>query len=247
MPANCWRRDAAQFASYPLSFGRLVRDMRDWLARAITLEVAHGLVALAYPHRAAFAFVTPKQLPPAPAVVDRGELPAEIDSIADPGVHAEPTVWRHHVHRIAGQKHAAAPILIGHHPAPHPVSHLENSEIDVAPDGAPHLGRGVDRLRIGIGLAVDHQPPALAAVGRRQARPRAFRADDDIAPSLALVVRLPQRRRTEHHVDRAIDHQCHASRCQAPCAPCCQSRRIRPGSARAMSLACPSSRRQASL
>ena len=62
----------------------------------------------------------------------------------------------------------------------------EDLEIEVAAGGAAHFGRGIDRLRLVDLLAVDHQPPALAAVGRRQARPRTLRPDQHEAAGIAL-------------------------------------------------------------
>ncbi len=125
--------------------------------------------------------------------MDRGELPAEIDGIADAGVHAEPAVRRHHMHRVAGQQHAAAAIVIRHHATPDPVAELDDLEIGMSrPMARRTSAAGSIDFGIGVGLAVDHQPPEILAVGRRQARPRAFRTDDDVAAGLALVVLVPQ-------------------------------------------------------
>ena len=87
---------------------RLVEDRRHRPAPAIALEIAHRLVALADADRAALRLVALEQMRAAPAVMHRGELPAEIGRIADAGVHAEPAIRRHHVHGVARKEHAAA-------------------------------------------------------------------------------------------------------------------------------------------
>ena len=72
------------------------------------LEVAARLRDVAQPHRPPLGLVGGEQRRPAPAL-DRGfELPAEVDRVADAGVHAEAAGRRHQVRRVAGDENSVA-------------------------------------------------------------------------------------------------------------------------------------------
>jgi hypothetical protein len=118
------------------------------------------------------------------------------------------------VHGIARQEHAALAVAVGDHAAAHPMADREDLEIEVAAGSAAYLGGRVDRLRFVDFLAMDHQPPALPAVGRREARPWAFRPDQHEAAGIALRVDGGEVGRAQHHVDRAVDER-HAAHLDA--------------------------------
>src|SRR5690349_15085534 len=100
-----------------------------------------------------------------PPMMHGRKLPPEVHGIANTGVHAEPAIWRHHVHGIAREPHAAASIAVGDDAPARPVTELDDLERHVAPDRAAYLRHGIDRARIGVRLAVDHQAPEITSVG----------------------------------------------------------------------------------
>lgn len=74
--------------------------------------VQHGFVDHAPVHRAPFALIAFQQAIFPPALHGRGELPAEVDGIADTEVHAITAVRRMQMACIAGQKHAPIAIAL---------------------------------------------------------------------------------------------------------------------------------------
>src|SRR6516162_6503785 len=90
---------------------------------AVVEASRHFDIALA--DRTALGVVGLEQAWAAPAVHHRGELPAEIDRIANSRVHPERAGWRELVHRIAGQQDPATRIAFGHDAAPVPDAHTQ--------------------------------------------------------------------------------------------------------------------------
>ncbi len=142
---------------------------------------------------------------PTPAVVDRGEFPAEIDGIANPGVHAQTAVRRRDVHGVAREQHAAAAIVIRHHAPPDPVPELHDLERDIAADSAAQFRCGSTESGSVSGSPwIISRQRSLPSAGVRLAHAPSV-ADNHIAAGLALVVLLPQFVGAEHHVERMID------------------------------------------
>src|SRR6516225_2955503 len=97
----------------------------------------HLDVALA--DRTALGAVGFKQAWAAPAVHHRGELPAEINRIANSRVHPERAGGRELVHRIAGQQDPATRIAFGHDAAPVPDAHAQPFHVEVAAERAAQV------------------------------------------------------------------------------------------------------------
>src|SRR4051812_46833378 len=107
------------------------------------LEILHRLRARACPGRAALGLVAREQRRPAPPLVHGGELPAEIDRIADAGVHAEPAIRWHDVHGVAGEEYALAAVALGHEVAASPYAYGEDLEVEIPSHGAAHCLGGL--------------------------------------------------------------------------------------------------------
>ncbi len=69
--------------------------------------------AIAQADRTAFALVGGEQARAGKAFQRRGQLPAEVDGVADAGVHAVAAGRDVLVRRIAGQEYAATPVALG--------------------------------------------------------------------------------------------------------------------------------------
>jgi hypothetical protein len=89
---------------------------------------------------------------------------------------------------VAGDKAAAVAVALGDQFPPHPGQHAQYLEFEVAADGA--ADRGLDlfsRVFALLGSADQRKAPFVAAVDRDDCRPGAFRADENVTVSLALV------------------------------------------------------------
>ena len=94
--------------------------------------------------RLALGAVGIEQAVAAPALDHGGELPRQIDRVADAGVHAKAAGGRHDMRGVAGDKAAAVAVALGDQFAPHPRQHAQDLEFEVAADGA--ADRGLDLL-----------------------------------------------------------------------------------------------------
>jgi hypothetical protein len=109
---------------------------------------------------------------------------------------------------VAGNEAAAVAVVVGDQFAPRPRHHAQNFELEIAADGAADrgfdLGLGVFAL---LGAADDGEAPLVAAIDGDDGRPGAFRADEDVAVSLALVVQRQQMRAAEDDVGGVGQHR----------------------------------------
>src|SRR5207248_6674608 len=93
----------AELGARALALRGGVVNRREAAPRRDALEILHRLGAGTLAGRAALVLVARKQMLAAPALVHGGELPADVDRVADAGVHAEAAVGRHDMHRVARQ------------------------------------------------------------------------------------------------------------------------------------------------
>ena len=99
-------------------------------------QIAARLGDIAGADRLALDAVGIEQAVAAPAFEHGGELPGQIDRVADAGIHAEAAGRRHDVRGVAGDEAAAVAIMLGDQFAPHPRQHAQNLELEIAADGA---------------------------------------------------------------------------------------------------------------
>ena len=162
--------------------------------------------------------VAREQIRPAPALHHRGELPAEIDRIADAGVHAERAGRRELMHRVAGEKHAALGIALGHHASPRPDARAQPFDLERPADGAADQRVLVDALRRLLAVAVEHhQPPhGVDRIDDADVGPQPVAVDGEEERALRLAARAsanPARGRTDAADGRA--RPARSARCRA--------------------------------
>src|SRR5579883_598324 len=140
---------------------------------------------------------------PSPALDDGSKLPAEIDRLLEPRMHADPARRRAFMRGIACDQDTALPVAFGDEIAALPARYRERLMGEVA---AGHFAQE----RVGVfraGRIVEHgEPPQLPAVDGDELRPAAALVDQPIEPCPALVVKVRERRRAEVDVDAARDH-----------------------------------------
>ena len=71
---------------------------------------------------------------------DGRELPAQVDGIADAGVHAQAPGWDHQVRRIAGDEDASASVVLGHQQVHGPFADMQDLDFHVGPGQPTHRG-----------------------------------------------------------------------------------------------------------
>src|SRR5262249_52754655 len=152
-------------------------------------------------HRPALGFERVEQVRTAPAFLDRGELPRQVDRIADTGVHAKAAGGRHHVRGVAEDKAPAVAVTIRHQLAAHPGHDAENLVVEVDADGAADGGVDLVGGELALrGAADDREAPLVAAVDSHDGGPGALGTDDDEAIGPALVMQREEVRTTEDDV-----------------------------------------------
>ena len=164
-------------------------------------KIAARLRDVAQADRPPLGVVGAQELRAAPALHHGLELPAEIDRVADAGVHAEAAGRRHQMGGVAGDEDAVGAVAVGDQLAPHPAHDGEDFVVEVAAHGA--LERRADVVLGMVDLlrrADDRHAEAVGAVDRDDGEPDALRADEDEAVAFALVVQLGKVRAAEHHV-----------------------------------------------
>ena len=116
---------------------RVVVDVRPPLRAPLApaqRSIARGAdVALA--GRPPLGLVGREQARPAPALQGAGELPAEVDGVADAGVHAEPAGRDHQMHGVAGEQHAAFGEAVGDQQVLPPLADIEHLVLHRHGDG----------------------------------------------------------------------------------------------------------------
>src|SRR5689334_9421048 len=96
--------------------------------------------------RAPLAIVAREELRSAPFLDHGRELPAEIDRVAEPGVHAESAGRRDLMDRIAGEEHATAAIAFGEDALPPPDVDVDPFDLEIAAERAAQISPFVDAL-----------------------------------------------------------------------------------------------------
>ena len=138
--------DFAELAPDPLTRRFALRGRVEQIGmpadRKHPAQIAACLRDVARADRLAFGAVGIEEAVAAPALDHGGELPGQIDHIADAGVHAEAAGRRHDMRGVAGDKAAAVAVALGDQLAPHPRQHAQYLEFEVAADGA--ADRGLD-------------------------------------------------------------------------------------------------------
>ncbi len=119
---------------------------------------------------AALELVGREQVRAAPAAQAAGELPREIDRIADAHVHAEAPGGDHQVRRVAGEEHAALAVAFGEQQVLLPLADVEHLVFERHADGLLELARHVlvaldDRVQGPVPRRVLHDEEARLAVG----------------------------------------------------------------------------------
>jgi hypothetical protein len=84
------------------------------------------------------------------------EFPAEIDRVADTGIHAERAGGRQLMNGVAGKKNTSFCVSLGNHAAPRPHASAEPLDLERAPDCPTQIRLPVDRLRIEGTAGVEH-------------------------------------------------------------------------------------------
>ncbi len=135
-PTLCPRRRALR---------RVVGDVGMAADREHAAQIAARLGDVAGADRLALDGVGIEQAVAAPAFERGGELPGQIDRVADAGIHAEAAGRRHRMRRVAGDEAAAVAVGLGDQLAPHPRQHAQNLELEIAADGA--ADRRLDLVR----------------------------------------------------------------------------------------------------
>src|SRR5262249_48355352 len=96
----------------------------------------------------------------APALEDGGKLPAEIDGIAEPGVHAERARRRELMDGVAEEENRSRRVALRDHALPCPDAGAENLDGDVAAERAVEQRAMVDGLGRERAVAVErHEAP----------------------------------------------------------------------------------------
>lgn len=98
--------------------------------------IGHGLGDGALMDRPALPLIGGEELGAAPAAERCGELPAEIDGVADPHIHAEAAEGRVQVAGIAREERAAAAVAIGDEALRDPGVGRDDLEIEITEPGA---------------------------------------------------------------------------------------------------------------
>ena len=98
--------------------------------------IGRGLGDGALMDRPALPLIGGEELGAAPAAERCGELPAEIDGVADPHIHAEAAEGRVQVAGIARQEHAVAAVAIGDEALRDPGVGRDDLEIEITEPGA---------------------------------------------------------------------------------------------------------------
>src|SRR6185437_15877429 len=109
---------------------------------AAAVVIVGGFERIAEPDRPPLALIAGEQLRPAPAFQHRLDLPGEIDSVADAGIHPEAAGRHEEMAGVAGEEAARRAIAFGNQLARQPVLDRENLDRERRADGTPHeLGR----------------------------------------------------------------------------------------------------------
>ena len=179
--------------------------------------------------RSALLLVAIEQAGTAPALDRAGQLPRQIESVTDAGVHAEAAGRNDQMHRIAGQEDAAIAVALGHQKMMPPRDHMADLEVAGEADQITD-----DWPEIGIGRQRGMQGELLAGSLRDHARSGGI--SELIVASLAGDDPLVEVLRAEDHLHQLADAAAtFAARCRASCAPCWCRRRSRRGSRSAAS------------
>src|SRR6202012_4246908 len=107
--------DGGELAPRLRAFGRIVADIRPPEAAPFAPAdrgVARG-ADIAVADLAAFDLVGLEQARAPPAGKRRGELPRQVDGVADAEIHAEPAGRDDQMHRVAGKEDAVLAIAVG--------------------------------------------------------------------------------------------------------------------------------------
>src|SRR6185503_9982439 len=170
--------------------GRLVVETGAHFRRLVDVDHGDGL---------ALRGIAVEQVRAAPALQHRGELPADIDGIADAGVHAEAAGRPIEVGRVSGEKDPAFLIAIGDHAVSGPGPHGKQLERNVFPQRTANLLRRVEDIELLLFDVAHVQTPQLFAVdggdGAVDLR------IDDLVLDRRTVPGVFEQRRTEQHRD----------------------------------------------
>ncbi len=174
------RGDGEQMRERGLARGRVVGDIGPI---GVAPDLAAGIARLrrrniAPADLAALDLVGGEQLRSAPSLEHCGELPGEIDGIADAHVHAEAAEGRMEMAGVAGNKHPAIEIVRGQHQALRPAADMQGLVADWRAhhrfEHARHVGILVDDRVDGEMLARilddQHGPVVVDAVVVARAR-----------------------------------------------------------------------------
>ena len=142
----------------------------------------------------------------APARQHGGELPGQIDRIAETGIEPEPGGRMIEMGGVAGEKDPLRPVALGHHVAGAPAADREHLVRHRLADHLLEQAVGIHRLgRIEIRLAADPETVELAAVQDHQIAPQPGRLDEADQRGLAHGMVLPQARRP-HEDAQVVSH-----------------------------------------
>src|ERR1051326_2545100 len=125
----------AELLPHALPGCRVIFNRAEFVAEFAVRQIklrGHADVAVTY--RSPLAVIGGEQIRAAPAGERSLELPAEINRIADPGIHAQRAGGRKLMHRIAGEKDTAATVAVGNDAASCPNAQALPFHVDASPD-----------------------------------------------------------------------------------------------------------------
>src|SRR5579862_1787352 len=173
------------------------------------LVVGGGAAAVADRHGPPLEVVGGQQAIATPTLDQRGQHPAEVTHIADPGVHAVPAGRRRRMRGVAGAQDPAHSVSRCRALAATPGDDAQDLERDVvAADGPPYRLRHVDLIEVLPLLpADDRDPPHGSAVDRGPDTPGSVPADEDVALPGVPLGRKGHRGNTDHGADRVVEQR----------------------------------------
>src|SRR5262249_28042938 len=124
----------------------------------------------------------------APALKNRGQLPAEIEGVLNARVHPEPAVRWMRMCRVAGEEHATVHKPVGDRSFAYPEILVLDRVSDLATHETTHQGWDVSVLKAALVEIDQLQSPQILAVDDRQERPRTLRPDKHVAKCFSLIV-----------------------------------------------------------
>ncbi len=186
--------------------GGVERDLGMRALRPVGVVGHAGMADIAHAHRMALDLVGIHEASAAPARQHGGELPGQIDRIAETGIEPEPGGRMIEMGGVAGEKDPLRPVAVGHHVAGAPAADREHLVRHRLADHLLEQAVGIHRLgRIEIRLAADPETVQLATVQDHQIAPQPGRLDEADQRGLAHGMVLPQARRP-HEDAQVVSH-----------------------------------------